>query len=165
MLWQRGRAASRQQDYKKRFSSELSDWHRRLGIQDSSQAHCLSHISGDWVIDCRTMKRYCWLSFHFSTLRMSSSGAPRPWIASPWECRDLAGNVSLDTGPPVTDYFSSFQRRPLTVVILLYSYRSPASRGQNHWVFAQKKAQHLFLCLKSRHENTKICLSLFPQCS
>lgn len=57
--------------------SVLPEWHRSSGILDSSQAQCLSHISGDWVIYCRTMSR-CWPSFHSSTLRMSSRGPEAP---------------------------------------------------------------------------------------
>lgn len=133
--------------------SVLSEWHRRLGIQDSSQAQCLSHVSGDWVIYCRTMKRCCWLSFHFSTLRMSSRGArspPRPWFTLPWESSGLAGNVSLNTGPPVTDYFSSLQCT-LPVVILQCWYRSPASRGQNRHLHGKKTPLCLNLSMKTQN--------------
>lgn len=59
--------------------SALPEWHRRLGIQGSSRAQCLSHISGDWVIHCWTMKRCCWLPFHFFNFceRAARPGSPR----------------------------------------------------------------------------------------
>lgn len=148
MLWQRdkqtGTEGCRQSgDSGITKRGVLPEWHRRLGIQDSSQAQCpVSYFRrlSDRLQEYEALLLALIPLFN-SAYEQWGSGAPEPWIALAWGRPDLAGNVSPDTGPHVTDYFSSLQWRPLPVVTLLYSYRSTAG------CFAQKKkTQHLSIC-------------------
>lgn len=85
---------------------------------------------------------------------------PRPWFTLSRESPGLAGNVTLNTGPPVKDYFCSRRCRQLPAVIRLYLNRSMANLGQNHHLHGKRINQPK--CLHGTKQKSVLSLFLKP---
>lgn len=129
MLWQRDKQTGTQSCRPSGGSGitkrNVTQAFRNSGFQSGTVSVSYFRRLSDWLQDYEALL-LALIPLNFANEQLGS-GAPRPWIALPWESSGLAGNVSLNTGPSVT--VSYLQSRPLPGVILLYSYSPPASQS------------------------------------